>query len=53
MAVSDIEEAASALEARGVATGPIEQEGEAGRKALVRDPDGNTIAIVEVAGSDS
>jgi predicted enzyme related to lactoylglutathione lyase len=53
MAVSDIDEATSALEARGVATGSIEQEGEAGRKALVRDPDGNSIAIIEVAGGDS
>jgi predicted enzyme related to lactoylglutathione lyase len=53
MAVSDIEEATFALEARGVATGPIEQEGEAGRKALVRDPDGNSMAIIEVAGGDS
>lgn len=53
MAVSGIEEATSALEARGVATGPIEREGEAGRKALVRDPDGNSIAIIEVANGDS
>ena len=53
MAVSDIETANSALEARGVATGPIEQEGEAGLKALVRDPDGNWIAIIEVARRDS
>jgi catechol 2,3-dioxygenase-like lactoylglutathione lyase family enzyme len=53
MAVSDIEEAASALEARDVATGLIEREGEAGRKALVRDPDGNSIAIIEVARGDS
>jgi catechol 2,3-dioxygenase-like lactoylglutathione lyase family enzyme len=49
MAVSNIEEATSELEARGVATGPIEQEGQAGRKASVRDPDGNSIAIIEVA----
>jgi predicted enzyme related to lactoylglutathione lyase len=50
MAVPDIEEATAALHARGVATGPIEPEGNAGRKALVRDPDGNSIAIIEVAG---
>jgi predicted enzyme related to lactoylglutathione lyase len=53
MAVSDIEETTSAIEARGVASGPIEREGEAGRKALVRDPDGNSIAIIEVARGDS
>ena len=51
MAVPDIEEATSALAARGVATGPIEQEGDAGRKVLVRDPDGNSIRIIEVAGA--
>jgi hypothetical protein len=51
--VPDIEEVTSALEARGVTTGPIDQEGEAGGRAVVRDPDGNSIAIIEVAGSDS
>lgn len=48
MAVSDIEEATSALAARGVTTGPIEREGDAGRKAVALDPDGNSIAILEV-----
>jgi predicted enzyme related to lactoylglutathione lyase len=50
MAVPDIQEAASSLAARGVTTGPIEPEGDAGQKAIVRDPDGNSIAIIEVAG---
>jgi hypothetical protein len=50
MAVPDIEEAASVLAARGVAAGPIEPEGDAGRKAIVLDPDGNSLAIIEVAG---
>jgi predicted enzyme related to lactoylglutathione lyase len=50
VAVPDIEEAASALAARGVPTGPIAPEGDAGRKAVVRDPDGNSIAIIEVTG---
>jgi predicted enzyme related to lactoylglutathione lyase len=48
MAVPDIEGAAAALAARGVTTGPIEREGDAGRKAVVLDPDGNSIAIIEV-----
>src|ERR1700722_5067867 len=52
MAVPDIEEATSALEARGVATSAIEQQGEAGRKTMVRDPDGNSIAIIEVVRAD-
>jgi predicted enzyme related to lactoylglutathione lyase len=50
MAVPDIEEATSALAARGVATGPVQREGDAGRKAVVLDPDGNSIAIIEVRG---
>jgi len=50
MAVPDIEEATSALEAQGVTIGPIEPEGDAGRKAVALDPDGNSIAIIEVVG---
>jgi predicted enzyme related to lactoylglutathione lyase len=50
MAVPDIEGATSALQARGVPAGPIEPEGDAGRKAVVLDPDGNSIAIIEVTG---
>jgi hypothetical protein len=49
MAMSDIERTTSTHEARGAATGQIEQEGEASLQALVRDPDGNSIAIIEVA----
>ncbi len=48
MAVPDIEEAVSVLAARGVTTGPIQPQGNAGRKAIVADPDGNSIAIIEV-----
>jgi predicted enzyme related to lactoylglutathione lyase len=48
MTVSDIEAAASALAARGTVTGPFEPEGDAGRKAVVRDPDGNAIELIEV-----
>src|SRR5215471_3916158 len=48
MAVPDIEDATSALKARGVAPGPIEPEGDAGLKAVAMDPDGNSIAIIEV-----
>jgi predicted enzyme related to lactoylglutathione lyase len=50
MAVSNIEVASSSLQGRGVAVGPIEPEGDAGRKAVVVDPDGNLIAIIEVTG---
>jgi predicted enzyme related to lactoylglutathione lyase len=49
MAVPDIEAETSALAQRGIPTGPIEHEGDAGRKSFVFDPDGNTIAILEVS----
>jgi predicted enzyme related to lactoylglutathione lyase len=49
MAVPNIEDATSALEARGLTTGPVRSEGDAGRKAVVLDPDGNSIAIIQVA----
>jgi predicted enzyme related to lactoylglutathione lyase len=49
LAVSDIEAVTSALWARGIRPGPIEWEGDAGRKAVVVDPDGNSIAIIEVS----
>jgi predicted enzyme related to lactoylglutathione lyase len=48
MAVADIEKVTSALESRGVTTGPITSAGNAGRKTIVLDPDGNSIAIIEV-----
>jgi hypothetical protein len=48
LAVPDIDEAASALTARDIAIGPIQPEGDAGRKAVALDPDGNAIAIIEV-----
>ncbi len=51
MAVPAIEATIAALEARGVTTGLIVQQGDAGRKAVVRDPDGNSIAIIQVSGS--
>lgn len=50
LAVSDLEAATTELRQRGVATGPIEPEGEAGHKSVPRDPDGNSIALVEVSG---
>jgi glyoxylase I family protein len=51
MAVTNIENATSALEARGVRTGPITPEGDAGRKSVVLDPDGNSIAMLQVAAA--
>jgi predicted enzyme related to lactoylglutathione lyase len=50
MAVSDIEGTVSVLEARGVSVGPVKPEGDAGRKAVVVDPAGNRVEIIEVTG---
>ncbi len=49
MAVSDIEAATSELEDRGISCGRIERQGSAGRKSTALDPDGNSIAILEVS----
>jgi predicted enzyme related to lactoylglutathione lyase len=51
IAVPDLDQTISGLARRGVSTGPIQREGEAGRKSVVLDPDGNSIAIIEVSGS--
>jgi hypothetical protein len=48
MAVADIDAAAASLATRGITIGPIEWQGDAGRKSVVHDPDGNAIAIIEV-----
>jgi predicted enzyme related to lactoylglutathione lyase len=50
MAVSDIEDTVSVLEARGVSVGPVKPEGDAGRKAVVLDPAGNRVEIIEITG---
>jgi catechol 2,3-dioxygenase-like lactoylglutathione lyase family enzyme len=49
VAVSDIQAATSELEDRGISCGRIERQGSAGRKCVVPDPDGNSIAILEVS----
>lgn len=51
LAVHDIEAAAAALAARDVDIGPIVPEGDAGHKAIAVDPDGNSIALLEVTSS--
>jgi predicted enzyme related to lactoylglutathione lyase len=50
IAVSDIEATTSALEEQGIAIGPIKPEGDSGRKAIAIDPDGNSVAIIQVIG---
>ena len=49
MSVPDISATVAALHTRGIEAGPIAREGDAGRKTVVVDPDGNSIAILQVA----
>lgn len=51
LAVPDLAEVTSALAVRGLAAGKIERVGDAGRKAVVLDPDGNSMALIEVNSS--
>ena len=51
MVVDDLEDVLAGLRSRGIAPPPVEVIGTAGRKATVRDPDGNAIAIVQLEGS--
>ena len=46
--VPDLDSTVAAIAARGIETGQIEQVGEAGRKCLITDPDGNAVGIVEL-----
>ena len=52
IAVPDIQAAKAALDARGVTTGPIDREGDAGWKAVALDPDGNSLEIIEVPSDE-
>lgn len=49
IAVNDLDAAVAEMAARNVAIGSIEPVGEAGRKATTEDPDGNSLALIEVA----
>lgn len=48
ISVSDLDEAIAELDARGITPNAVEVIDGAGRKAPVTDPDGNTIAFIEV-----
>lgn len=50
MAVPDIDSAVSSLQGRGIEIGPVKPEGNSGRKAVALDPDGNSVAIIQVTG---
>jgi catechol 2,3-dioxygenase-like lactoylglutathione lyase family enzyme len=49
--VPDLEDAVTDLGTRGIRCGPIGAEGDDARKAVATDPEGNTIALIEVAGA--
>jgi len=48
VAVADLDALVGTLPARGIEPGPVEQVHVGARKAEVVDPDGNTIALIEV-----
>jgi hypothetical protein len=48
LAVTDLEATVGELARRSIAAGPIEPQGDDARKAIVVDPDGNTLALIEV-----
>lgn len=48
LSVGDLDDVLAELAARGLRSGPIEIVGDAGRKAVLTDPDGNSVAIIEV-----
>lgn len=49
IAVSNLESAVTEVATRKITFGPIELVGDAGRRAITEDPDGNSLALVEVA----
>ncbi len=51
VSVPHLDEALEELASRGIEPSVIEQPGPAARKATVFDPDGNTVAVIEVGDS--
>lgn len=49
IAVTDLDRQVAELADRGIHFGAIEPVGEAARKATIDDPDGNSIALIQVA----
>ena len=50
IAVTELEQQVAELSLREIAFGPIQPVGDAGRKATTEDPDGNSIALIQVDG---
>jgi predicted enzyme related to lactoylglutathione lyase len=51
LSVADLDQSVADLRDRGIEVGAIESVGDAGRKALVTDADGNTLSFIEVTGA--
>lgn len=51
ISVPDLDAALAGLAARGIVAGPIEPVGAAGRRAVLADPDGNQVHLIEIAAS--
>jgi predicted enzyme related to lactoylglutathione lyase len=49
LAVPDLDEAIAQIEQRGLSRPPVETIPDAARKARFLDPEGNTVALIEVA----
>jgi predicted enzyme related to lactoylglutathione lyase len=49
VAVADLDAAVAELTDHGLHPGPIEPEGDGARKSKLKDPDGNLVALIEVA----
>ena len=50
LAVADLDATLADLVARGLVGAPVEAVGTAGRRSVHVDPDGNTVALVEISG---
>ena len=50
LAVDDLDASLSQLAARGLEGAPVAAVGTAGRRSVQTDPDGNTVALVEISG---
>ena len=48
ISVVDLDAIVAELTDRNLKPGPIEAEGDAGRKSKLEDPDGNVVALIEV-----
>ena len=48
LVVDDLDASLAGIAGRGIAAGAIEEVPGAGRKAVITDPDGNAVSIVEI-----